>query len=76
MKNCGSRGQRIKKQVYIPFFIGDGYFEYVFLVSGQLIEMLSIGADFLQDYGLVVNNITNCLMYQIEGKMKECKFTN
>jgi hypothetical protein len=23
----GSRSQRIKKQVYIPFFIGDDYFE-------------------------------------------------
>ena len=32
-----SRSRRIKKQVYIPFFIGDDCFEHVFLVSGQLI---------------------------------------
>ena len=59
----GSRSRRIKKQVYISFFIGDDYFENVFLVSGQLIESLLIGADFLQEYGLVVNFKTNCLMY-------------
>jgi hypothetical protein len=34
------------------------------------------GADFLQEYGLVVNFKTNCLMYETEGNMKECKFTN
>jgi len=34
----GSRSRRIKKQVYIPFFIGDDCFEHVFLVSSQLIE--------------------------------------
>ena len=33
----GSRSRRIKKQVYVPFFIGDDCFEHVFLVSGQLI---------------------------------------
>jgi peroxiredoxin family protein len=60
--------------VYIPFFIGDDCFEHVFLVSGQLIETLLIGADFLQ-YGLVINFKTNCLMYEIEGDMKECMFT-
>ena len=59
----GSRSQRIKKQVHIPFSIGDDCFEHVFLVSGQLIESLLIGADFLQEYGLVVNFKTNCLMY-------------
>jgi len=72
----GSRNRRIKKQVYIPFFIGDECFEHVFLVSGQLIESLLIGADFLQEYGLVINFKTNCLMYEMEGNMKECKFTN
>jgi len=30
----GSRSRRIKKQVYIPFFIGDDCCEHVFLVSG------------------------------------------
>ena len=59
----GSRSQRIKKQVHIPFSIGDDCFEHVFLVSGQLIESLLIGADFPQEYGLVVNFKTNCLMY-------------
>ena len=63
----GSRRRRIKKQVYIPFFIGDYCFEHVFLVSGQLIEWLLIGADFLQEYGLAVNVKTNCLMYEVEG---------
>jgi len=72
----GSRSRRVKKQVYIPFYIGDDCFEHVFLVSGQLIESLLIGADFLQEHGLVVNFKTNCLMYEIEGNMKECKFTN
>jgi hypothetical protein len=70
----GSSSQRIKKQVYIPFLIGDDCFEYVFLISGQLTEMLT-GADFLQDYTLLVNFKTNCLMYEIEGNMKEHKFT-
>ena len=51
----GSRRWRIKKQVYISFFIGDDYFENVFLVSGQLIESLLIGADFLQEHGFVMN---------------------
>ena len=51
----GSRSQRIKKQVYTQFYIGDDGFEHVFLVSGQLIESLLIGADFLQEYGMVVN---------------------
>jgi hypothetical protein len=51
-------------------------FELVFLVSGQLIELLLIGADFLQQYGLVVNFKTNCLKYEIEGNRKECKFRN
>ena len=71
-----SRSRRIKKQVYIPFFIGDDCFEHVFLVSGQLIESLSTGADFLQKYGSVVNFKTNCLMHEIEGNLKKCKFTN
>ena len=51
-------------------------FEHVFLVSGQLIESMVIGADFLQQYGLVVNFKTNCLKYEIEENMKECKFKN
>jgi hypothetical protein len=42
----GSRCRRIQKQVYIPFYIGD-YLE-LFLISGQLIESLLTGADFLQ----------------------------
>jgi hypothetical protein len=71
----GSRSRRIKKQVFVPFFIGDDCFEHVFLVSGQLIETVLIGADFLQEYGLVINFKTNCLMYEREGDMKECKFT-
>ena len=71
-----SRSRRIKKKVYIQFFIGDDCFENIFLVSGQLIESLLIGADFLQEYSLVVNFRTNCLMDKIEGNMKECKFTN
>ena len=57
----GSRSQRIKKQVYIPFFISDDCFEHVFLVSGQLTESL-IGADFLQEYGVVINFKTSCLI--------------
>ena len=51
----GNRSRRIKKQVYLPFYIGDDSFEHVFLVSGQLLESLLIGANFLQEYGLVVN---------------------
>ena len=72
----GSRSRRIKKQVYTPFFIGDDCSEHVFLVSGQLMESLLIGADFLQEHGLVINFKTNCLMYEMEGNMKETKFTN
>jgi hypothetical protein len=34
------RSQRIKKQVYIPFYIGGDCFEHVFLIFGQLIEFL------------------------------------
>ena len=67
--------RRIKKQVYIPFFIGDDYFEQLFLVSGQLIESL-IGVDFLQQYGLVANVKTDCLKYEAEGNTKECQFAN
>ena len=62
--------------MYIPYFNVDDGFEHVFLVFGQLIESLLIGADFLQEYALVVNFKTNCLMYEMEGNMKECKFTN
>jgi len=62
--------------VYIQFFIGDDCFEHVFLVSGQLIESLLIGADFLQEYGVVVNFKTSCLIYEIERNLKEYKFTN
>jgi hypothetical protein len=71
----GSRSRRIKKQVYISFFIGDDCFEHVFLVPGQLIETL-IGGNFLQEYGLVTDFKTNYLMYEIEGNMKESKLTN
>ena len=35
-----------------------------------------IGADFLREYGLVVNFKTNCLICEMEGNMKECKLTN
>ena len=42
----GSRSWRIKKQVYIPLY-NDNCFEHVFLVPGQLLESLLIGADFL-----------------------------
>jgi hypothetical protein len=45
-------------------------------LSIKLIETLLIGADFLLEYRLVINFKTNCLMYEIEGNMKECKFTN
>jgi hypothetical protein len=37
---------------------------------------LLIGADFLLEYELVINLKNNCLMYEMEGSMKECKFTN
>jgi hypothetical protein len=37
---------------------------------------LLIGADFLQEYGVVVNFKTSCLMYEVEGNLKEYKFTN
>jgi hypothetical protein len=37
---------------------------------------LLIGADFLVENGLVLNYKINCLMYEIEGNMKQCKFTN
>jgi len=37
---------------------------------------LLIGAEFLQQYRLVVNFQTNRLMYETEGNMKQCKFTN
>ena len=70
----GSSSRRIKKQVYILFLIGDDCFEHVFLVSGQLVESLLIGADFLQQYGLVVNLKTNCLMYEMEGNMKGYRY--
>ena len=46
------------------------------LCKHKMIESLLIGADFLQEYGLVVNFKTNCLMYETEGNMKECMFTN
>jgi hypothetical protein len=72
----GSRSRSIKKQVYIPFFIGNVCLEHIFLVFGQLTESLLIGDDFLQEYGLVVNFKTKCLMYDMEGNVKECKFTN
>jgi len=72
----GSRRRRIKGQVCIQFFIGDDYFEHVLLVSGQLIESSLIGADFLLEYELVLNFKTNCLVYEMEGNMKERRFTN
>jgi hypothetical protein len=62
--------------VYIPLYIGNDCFEHVFLVSGHLIELLLIGADSLQQDGLVVNFKSNCLMCEIEGNVKQCKFTN
>jgi hypothetical protein len=37
---------------------------------------LLIGADFLVEHGLVVNFKINCLMYEIELNLKQCKFTN
>jgi hypothetical protein len=37
---------------------------------------LLIGADFLQEYRLAANVKTNCLKYEIEGNVKECKVTN
>ena len=58
----GGRSRRIKKQVYIPLYISDDCFEHIFLVSGQLIEPLLIGADFLQEYGFVVNFKTSSLI--------------
>jgi hypothetical protein len=67
----------MKKQVCIPFYTGGDCFDHAFLVSGQLIESMLIGADLLQNCGSVVNFKTNCLiMYEIEGNMKECKFAN
>jgi hypothetical protein len=64
----GSRSRGIKKQLYIIIYIGDGRFEQVFfIVSGQLIHSLLIGADFLPVYILAVNFNTNCLMYETEG---------
>ena len=72
----GSSGRRTKKQLYIAFHIGDDCLEHVFLVSSQPIESLLIGADFLQQYRLVVNFKPNCLTYEIEGNVKECKVTN
>jgi hypothetical protein len=35
-----------------------------------------IGADFLPVYRLAVNFKTNCLMYETEGNMKDCQFSN
>jgi hypothetical protein len=72
----GGRSRRIRKQVFIPFIIGDDCFENVFLVSDQLVESLLIGADFLREYGFTINFKTNCLTYEMEGYTKECKFTN
>jgi predicted aspartyl protease len=72
----GGRNRSIKRQAYIPFYVGNDRFEHAFLVSDQLIESLLIGADFLQEYGFVANFKTNCLMYEIEGNIKECRFTS
>jgi len=68
--------QRIRKQVYIPFNIGDVCYEHAFHVSGQLVIFLLTDAFFLQEYGFVVNFKTNCLMYEIEGTINEWKLTN
>jgi hypothetical protein len=37
-------------------------FDHVFLVSGKPMESLLVGADFLQEYGLVVHFKSNCLV--------------
>jgi hypothetical protein len=70
------RSRRINRQVYIPFYIGNDCFEHVFLVSDRLTELLLIGADFVLEYGFIVNFTTNCLIYDTDGNIKECKFTN
>jgi hypothetical protein len=72
----GSSSLRLKKQVYIPLYNDDNCLEHVFLVSAQMLESLLIGADFLQECGLVVNlKKINCLMCEIEGNTKKCKIT-
>jgi hypothetical protein len=72
----GGRSRRIRKQVFIPFVIGDDCFGNAFLVSDQPVEPSLIGADFLREYGSTINFKTNCLTYEMEGYTKECKFTN
>jgi hypothetical protein len=63
--------QRITKQVYIPFNIGDDCYEHVFLISGQLVIFLLTDAVFLQEYGFLVNFKMNCLMCEIEETINE-----
>jgi hypothetical protein len=65
-----------KTSVYVTFFIGDYFFKHVPLAPGQMTESLLSIVYFLQLYGLVVNHVTNCLMYGIERNMKQCKFAN
>jgi hypothetical protein len=45
-------------------------------LTDRLTEQLQHEITKVTEYGLVINFKTNCLMYEIERNMKECKFTN
>jgi hypothetical protein len=61
--------------VYIPFYIGGDCFEHVFLIFGQLIEFLWIGANCLQEDGFVAfqNQLPNVWDRRIQWRMKVYK---
>jgi hypothetical protein len=51
----GAKTKRTKKQALVEFGIGCGRFEMVFMVAPQLTTDMILGADFLDEYHVVMN---------------------
>jgi hypothetical protein len=69
----GTRSKRIKKQVLLHFTLGTDSFEQNFLVCSQLIGPVILGANFFNEYGIVLDFKEQCLCYEM-GEVRKRPF--
>ena len=70
----GTRSKRIKKQVLLHFTLGTDSFEQNFLVCSQLIGPVILGANFFNEYGIVLDFKEQCLCYDMGGEVRKRPF--
>jgi hypothetical protein len=74
INSLGTRCKGIKKQVLLHFTLGTDGFEQNFLVCSKLIGPVILGANFFNDYGIVLDFKEQCLCCDMGGEVRKRPF--